>query len=52
MGAQTKAVMVGRLDERDRELADRLCLRLEGLTVPGTCRGSPRRPRSFRRLAV
>ncbi|MGE7437592.1 ABC transporter ATP-binding protein [Kitasatospora sp. NPDC001175] len=33
MGAQTTAVMVGRLDDRDRELADHLCLRLEQVTL-------------------
>ena len=33
MGTQTKAVMIGRLDERDRELADHLRLRLEGITL-------------------
>ena len=33
MGTQTRAVMVGRLDERDRELADHLHLRLEGVTL-------------------
>ncbi|MFJ7197965.1 MULTISPECIES: ABC transporter ATP-binding protein [unclassified Streptomyces] len=33
MGAQTRAVMVGRLDARDRELADHLHLRLEGVTL-------------------
>ncbi|MEV5706660.1 ABC transporter ATP-binding protein [Actinoallomurus sp. NPDC052274] len=33
MGAQTTAVMIGRLDERDRELADHLRLRLEGATL-------------------
>ncbi|MEV5746701.1 ABC transporter ATP-binding protein [Actinoallomurus sp. NPDC052308] len=33
MGTQTTAVMIGRLDERDRELADHLRLRLEGVTL-------------------
>jgi ABC-2 type transport system ATP-binding protein len=33
MGAQTTATMVGRLDARDRELADHLRLRLEGVTL-------------------
>ncbi|WP_329456633.1 ABC transporter ATP-binding protein [Streptomyces sp. NBC_01497] len=33
LGAQTKAVMVGRLDTRDQELADHLRLRLEGVTL-------------------
>jgi ABC-2 type transport system ATP-binding protein len=33
LGTQTKAVMVGRLDERDRELADHLHLRMEGVTL-------------------
>lgn len=33
MGAQTRAVMVGRLDARDRELADHLRLRLEDVTL-------------------
>jgi ABC-2 type transport system ATP-binding protein len=33
MGAQTTAVLVGRLDARDRELAGHLHLRLEGLTL-------------------
>ncbi|TKA13053.1 ABC transporter ATP-binding protein [Actinacidiphila oryziradicis] len=33
MGTQTQAVMVGRLDERDREVADHLRLRLERVTL-------------------
>ncbi|MBP0460680.1 ABC transporter ATP-binding protein [Streptomyces montanisoli] len=33
MGGQARAVMAGRLDERDRELAGHLHLRLEGLTL-------------------
>ncbi|MFJ4411197.1 ATP-binding cassette domain-containing protein [Streptomyces sp. NPDC088910] len=33
MGAQTRAVMVGRLDDRDRELAAHLRLRLEECTL-------------------
>ncbi|MFE9123171.1 ATP-binding cassette domain-containing protein [Streptomyces sp. NPDC007172] len=33
LGTQTTAMMVGRLDERDRELADHLHLRLEGVTL-------------------
>ncbi|MER7789279.1 ABC transporter ATP-binding protein [Streptomyces sp. NPDC097640] len=33
MGTQAKAVMVGRLDERDHELADHLRLRLEGVSL-------------------
>ncbi|MEU8547096.1 ABC transporter ATP-binding protein [Streptomyces roseoverticillatus] len=33
MGTQAKAVMLGRLDERDREFAHHLNLRLEGLTL-------------------
>ncbi|MEU6018589.1 ABC transporter ATP-binding protein [Streptomyces sp. NPDC047515] len=33
MGAQTTAMMLGRIDERDRELADHLHLRLEGVTL-------------------
>ncbi|MFC4030113.1 ABC transporter ATP-binding protein [Streptomyces polygonati] len=33
MGSQTRAVMVGRLDERDREFADHLRLRLEEVTL-------------------
>ncbi|SEO57599.1 ABC transporter ATP-binding protein [Actinacidiphila rubida] len=33
MGTHTRAVMVGRLDQRDRELADHLHLRLEDVTL-------------------
>lgn len=33
MGTQTRVVMVGRLDVRDRELADHLHLRLEGVSL-------------------
>ncbi|MFR9796705.1 ABC transporter ATP-binding protein [Streptomyces sp. MS06] len=33
MGAQATAMMIGRLDARDRELADHLRLRLEGVTL-------------------
>ncbi|WP_255952393.1 ABC transporter ATP-binding protein [Streptomyces odontomachi] len=33
LGTQTRAVMVGRLDERDRELARHLHLHLEGVTL-------------------
>ncbi|MCL2729787.1 MAG: ABC transporter ATP-binding protein [Actinomycetia bacterium] len=33
LGTNTRAVMVGRLDSRDRELAGHLRLRLEGLTL-------------------
>jgi ABC-2 type transport system ATP-binding protein len=33
LGAHTTAVMAGRLDERDRELADHLALRLDRLTL-------------------
>jgi ABC-2 type transport system ATP-binding protein len=33
MGAHATATMVGRLDDRDRELADHLRLRLEGVTL-------------------